>query len=111
MMFAFAGIDESSPVSVGVLGRFEKACKMIEDRLGESRWLAGEEFTLADLMSVFTFTSLRQFYPFALTDYPNVVAWLGRCGAREGYKTAMAKGDPGFEPLLGAEKPEMLKSG
>ena len=111
MMFAFAGIDPSSPMSAGVQGRLVKACQMVEERLGKSKWLAGDEFTLADLMTVWWFTGMRQFYPYDLTAYPNVVAWLKRVGERKAYQQAMAKGDPGFTPLLGKEKPEMIKRG
>ncbi|KAF2502662.1 glutathione S-transferase [Lophium mytilinum] len=111
MMFAFAQVDPANPAAKGVQARFELAAKMVDDRLGESKWLAGDEFSLADLMTVWNLTGLRQFNPFELTPYPNVVSWLERVGERPAYKRAMEKGDPGFKPLLGAEKPEAIKRG
>jgi len=111
MMFNFAGVDSSNPVRAGVDGRMDHANKMTDDRLGESKWLAGNEFSLADVMSAWNFSGLRQFSPYALTKYPNIVRWLKAIGEREAYQRAMEKGDPGFEPLLGEGKPEMIKRG
>ena len=43
---------------------------------------------------------MRLFLPVDLAPYPNILAYLQRIGARPAYGRAMAKGDPGFEPLL-----------
>jgi glutathione S-transferase len=40
------------------------------------------------------------FQPLDLAPFPNVRAYLQRIGARPAYRRAMAKGDPGFMPML-----------
>jgi glutathione S-transferase len=95
MTFSFTGLPPSHPIGV-----------RLEDRVAQSTWLAGEEFTAADLLSVFGVTTVRLFWLFGLEKYPAILAWLKRVSEREAYRTAMEKRDPGFTPLLGAEAPE-----
>jgi len=82
--------------------RFRLMLVMLEQRLSAVPYLAGAEFTAADIMSVFSLTTMRLFKPFDLSAYPNILAYLQRIGARDGYRRAMAKAEPGFTPLLGA---------
>jgi len=82
--------------------------KLVDSRLEEATWLAGDEFTAADIMSVFSLTTMRVFMPFDLSGYPNILAYLKRVGERKAYQVAMAKGDPGFEPALGGPSPELF---
>ena len=51
-------------------------------------------------MTVFSLTTMRHFMPLDLGPYTAIRAYLRRIGAREAYRRAMAKGDPGMEPLL-----------
>lgn len=85
---------------------FEQSLQIVEDRVSKHTWLAGDEFTAADIMNIFCLTTWRLFFPFSLEKYSGILAYLKRIGEREGYRRAMEKGDPGFTPLLGAEKPE-----
>ncbi|TLD36685.1 glutathione S-transferase 3 [Venturia nashicola] len=87
----------------------EKLLKMLDNRLKENAWLAGDEFTAADVMVVFTLSTMRLFTPYELTGYDGILVYLKRIGDRPGYKSAMEKGDPGFVPIFGAEVPEPLK--
>jgi glutathione S-transferase len=87
----------------------EASLRMLDERLQKSQWLAGDEFTAADIMNVWCATTMRLFTPYSLEGYDNILAWLKRVGERPAYKRAMEKGDPGLEPLLGAEKPSFLK--
>jgi len=82
--------------------RFNLVFAHLEKRLGAVPYLAGPEFTAADIMSVFSLTTMRVFKPFDLSGYPNILAYLQRIGARPGYRRAMEKAEPGFAPLLGA---------
>ena len=82
--------------------RFDLILGTLETRLGAASYLAGAELTAADIMSVFTLSTMRTFLPFDLSAYPNILAYLKRIGAREGYQRAMAKAEPGFTPMLGA---------
>ena len=62
--------------------------------------MAGRELTAADIMTVFSFTTMRLFFPFDLAPYPNTLAYLQRIGKREAYQRAMKKGDPELTPVL-----------
>ncbi len=80
--------------------RLERVLTLLETRLGEAAYLAGAEFTAADIMTVFSLTTMRIFMPLDLSPYPNILAYLQRIGQRPAYQRAMAKGDPGFTPML-----------
>ena len=88
------------PMVVAIRGRLERALNWLESRLGAVDHLAGSEFTAADIMIVFSLTTMRHFYPLDLAPYAHIKAYLGRIGEREAYRRAMAKGDPGIKPLL-----------
>ena len=82
--------------AAALTARSSRAWDMIEQRLGEATWFAGDAFTAADIMMVFPLTTMRVFMPKDLTSFPNIRAYLGRVGAREAYQRAMAKADPGL---------------
>jgi glutathione S-transferase len=82
--------------------RMELVLAALEKRLGETPYLAGDALTAADIMSVFSLTTMRLFKPFDLSAYPNILAYLQRVGARPAYRRAMEKAEPGFAPMLGA---------
>lgn len=73
---------------------------LVESRLGETAYLAGGEFTAADIMSVFSLTTMRLFPPVDLAPHPNIRAYLQRIGERPAYRRAMAKDDPDLAPML-----------
>ena len=81
-------------------GRLDRSLNLINERLGEVPYLAGNELTAADIMIVFSLTTMRSFTPYDLKRYPNILAYLKRIGAREAYQRAMRKGDPGMALLL-----------
>ncbi|MGJ7566296.1 glutathione S-transferase family protein [Variovorax sp. GB1R11] len=101
MMMSRAKLAADHPVLVSVQGRLDRVLALVESRLGEADWLAGSEFTAADIMSVFSFTTMRLFQPIDLAPYPNIRAYLQRIGERPAYRRAMAKGDPDLVPMLG----------
>lgn len=101
MMMSRAKLAADHPVLVSVQGRLDRVLSLVEARLGEAAWLAGSEFTAADIMSVFSFTTMRLFQPIDLAPYPNIRAYLQRIGERPAYRRAMAKGDPDLVPMLG----------
>jgi glutathione S-transferase len=80
--------------------RGDAAWDLVEARLGEAPYFAGPELTLADIMMVFTLTTMRAFAPRDISGYPNILAYLRRIGERPAYQRAMAKGDPGMAPML-----------
>jgi glutathione S-transferase len=86
-------------------GRFSRMLKLLDDRLKANEYLAGEEFTAADVMIVFSLTTMRAFYGYELVGYEGILAYLKRVTGREGYLNARAKADEGLELMIGGEKP------
>lgn len=80
--------------------RLDRAFNWVNTRLGQATWMAGDEFTAADIMIVFCLTTMRVFLPLDLAPWPNILAYLQRVGARPAYQTAMRKGDPALVPML-----------
>lgn len=81
-------------------GRMQRILAMMETRLAQVPYLAGE-FSAADIMTVFSLTTMRYFHPYDLSAYPCIQQYLVRIGTRPAYQRAMLKGDPGMKPLLG----------
>jgi glutathione S-transferase len=88
------------PVLLAMKGRLDKALGMLETRLGKAQYLAGAALTAADIMTVFSLTTMRYFLPLDLAAYPNIRSYLQRVAARDAYQRAMQKGDPGMALLL-----------
>jgi glutathione S-transferase len=80
--------------------RASRAFGMLEKRLGETPYLAGDTLTAADIVTVFSLTTMRMFGPRDISGYPNILAYLQRIAARPAYQRAMAKAEPGMTPLL-----------
>jgi glutathione S-transferase len=80
--------------------RSERAFDLIERRLGESQYLAGNRFTAADIINFFPMTTMRVFAPRDLSGSPNTRAYIKRIAVRPAYRRAMEKADPGFTPPL-----------
>lgn len=89
-----------NPMLLAMQGRLDRVLGLVEARLGEAEHLAGTEFTAADIMTIFSLTTMRSFLPLDLAPYSNILAYLQRIGAREAYRRAMQKGDPDMEPML-----------
>lgn len=113
MLIGLAGLPDDHFVMGISKGRVKGSLQSLDDRLGRSKWLAGEQFTAADIMTVFSLTTQRYFGPRSLAEYKNILRFLQDVGAREAYQRAMQKGDPEMKLLLGAEAPEpgLIKAG
>ena len=70
----------------------------LEARLGESPYLAGPEFTCADIMVTFNLTELSLFGGRKLDDLPNARAYVERMGKRPAYAKAMKIAGLGATP-------------
>lgn len=71
--------------------REEGIYRALEQRLGESKYLGGPEFSCADIMSLFNLTSLGPLGARTIDDsLPNTKAYVERVTARPAYKKAMA---------------------
>ncbi len=100
IMLGYARLPADHPVQMGLQARFDRVLALVESRLSEAPWLAGGEFTAADIMSVFSLTTMRLFQPVDFEPYPNIRAYLHRVGERPAYRRAMATSDPDLEPML-----------
>ena len=100
MILRRLNLPADNPVLVSTLGRLERALQWVNQRLGDNAFLAGAELTAADIMAVFSLTTMRYFMPVDLGPYPHILAYLQRIGAREAYQRAMRRGDPGMALLL-----------
>lgn len=89
-----------NPMLTATKARVDRAFDLVNARTGEADYLAGKEFTAADIMMGFPLTTMRYFQPYDLARCPNVLTYLARIGARPAYRRAMEKGDPGMALLL-----------
>lgn len=94
------GLPEGNPVMTMLKERSERAFGLVERRLGDVAYFAGDEFTAADIMMLFPLSTMRAFVQRDLSSLPNIRAYLKRIGERPAYRRAMAKGDPGMAPIL-----------
>jgi len=105
-------VGEDDPRYKGADARVRTAVKHVNNRLLETdAWLAGEEFTAADVMTGWCFSTMRKFEPIDLTEYEGILNWLKRIGEREAYRRAMSKGDPELdvEEGLSAKGPPVME--
>jgi glutathione S-transferase len=100
MILRRLGVTEDNPVGAAMKERLDRALGFVETRLGAADYFAGSDFTAADIMNVFSLTTMRLFLPLDLAPYPNLRSYLQRIGRREAYQRAMKKGDSDMTPLL-----------
>ncbi|KAI1760096.1 glutathione S-transferase [Hypoxylon sp. FL1150] len=111
MVLSTLGLGESNEDVKRHYVRQSQFLEFMDQRLSKVSWLAGDQFTAADIMNVCCLTTMRCFMPYDLGPYPNILAYLKRVAARDGYKRAVEKGDPDLdiEKLIGATPPPMQK--
>lgn len=97
------GKDVVDPLTAMIKVRLDNHLDMLNVRLGEAKYLAGEQLTTADIMMVFSLTTMRGFYPYSLKEYVHILRYLDVVSKRPAYVTAFQKAEPGLEPLIGAE--------
>ncbi len=100
MILGRLNLGEDNALMRAMKGRLDLALGLLEARLATVEYLAGRELTTADIMLVFTLTTMRLFYAFDLKRYPAILAYLQRIGGRPAYQRAMKKGDPDMALLL-----------
>lgn len=105
--------SESDPRVLSNKARVATAISHMNQRLQKTgAWLAGDEFTAADIMTGWCFTTMRKFEPIDLSEYQAVLDWLQRIGKREAYRRAMGKADPdlNIEEGLSAKGPPLVEA-
>jgi glutathione S-transferase len=101
-----AGLQGDSPIVAFTNDRLNRGLKALDGRLRNNEYLAGKEFTVADVMVVFTLTTMRCFSGYSLAVYDNIREYLKRLTSRKAYRTAMEKCDPGMEIAIGPDPPK-----
>ncbi|KWV57610.1 glutathione S-transferase [Bradyrhizobium macuxiense] len=89
-----------NPMLVATKARVDRSFDMVDARVRDATYLAGDEFTSADIMIGFSLTTMRYFLPYDLGRCPNIRNYVGLVAARPAYRRAMEKGDPGMALLL-----------
>lgn len=97
-LLAQAGASDAKPVPGFITRREDGYYRYLDRRLGESPYLAGPEFSCADIMVTFNLTSLPLFGGRAIDDLPNVVAYVKRIEQRPAYAKAMKIAGPAAPP-------------
>ncbi len=100
MLLGRLALPEDNAVATGAKGRLALALAHTENRLKTAPYFAGDALTAADIMMVFSLTTMRYFLPVDFASYPNIRAYLQRIATHEGYRRAMRKGDPDMALLL-----------
>lgn len=105
-MFAFFDNSISADAMVRQLTqkRFLANLAWLEKRVANSAYLAGDRFTLADIMISWPLTGARDFIPYSLEAFPEILKYLERITGRPAYLQAREKGDQGL-PVLNKAKP------
>ncbi len=102
------GADVKSPMRAVSQEKLGRALAALDAQLGKHDFIAGRDLTAADIMTVFSLTTMRHFSPYSLAEYTNILKYLERIGKREAYRKAMAKSDPDMKLALGADSPKPL---
>jgi glutathione S-transferase len=93
-------LADDNQILLATRARVDRAFDLLDARTGEAEYLAGNEFTSADIMAGFSLTTMRYFQPYDLARCPNIVGYLARIADRQAYRGAMEKSDPGMALLL-----------
>lgn len=106
MMVSVAGLPDDAFLKKFSASGVQKTLTCVNERLADNKWFAGEEFTAADIMCMYSLSTGRYWSGVSLKGYEHILRWLQDVAARPSYKKAMEKGDPEMAPLLGADGPE-----
>ena len=100
MMLNRANLAPDNAILLSTQGRLTRVLNLLNDRLENNDYLAGQEFTAADIMSVFSLTTMRYFFHWDLSLYGNILKYLKRISDRPDYQRAMKKADLNMPLLL-----------
>ena len=78
-----------SPVRVRIRDRLAQMLAYVDAELQGRNWFVGPDFTAADVMMAFPFTTMRKYLEYDLAPYANIAAYLERIATRPAYKKAM----------------------
>lgn len=110
MLVRAGGIPEDNIVAKIGSERLQRGLLALDNQLRDNRWIAGDDFTAADIMVVFSLTTMRYFFAYGFHDHANIASYLKRVGERGAYQRAMKAGDADMEPALGLDPPKAFGS-
>ena len=113
MALRFAGLGEDNNTVYRYENKVQQCLTHLDQRLAKTKaYLAGDELTAADIMTVWSLTGMREFYQFDISGYSNILEYLQRISKREAYIKAREKGDPDIEvaDLIKGEPPLPFKA-
>jgi glutathione S-transferase len=79
-MIRAAQLPTDHPVVRNMDAALRNVLKLLDSRLEHAVRLAGDEFTAADIMGVFSLTTVRMFMSSDLSGYPQILRYLARMG-------------------------------
>jgi glutathione S-transferase len=85
---------KESPVKARIAARLTGMLEFVDGEIAGREYFTGSDFTAADVMMVFPFTTMRRFLEYDIAPYASIAAWLKRIEARPAYAKAMAIAGP-----------------
>ena len=84
----------ASPVKTRIMDRLKQVISFVDAELSDRPYFAGSDFTAADVMMLFPFTTMGRFLAYDLTSHANIAAYVKRIEARPAYQEAMKRAGP-----------------
>ena len=88
------GVDPAKTKGLGMQNREDAYYKHLDTRLAECDYLAGDQFSCADILIFFNLTTLAMFGGRTLEGLPNIAAYVERISQRPAYIKAMEIAGP-----------------
>ena len=85
---------KDGPVQKRISKRLQDMLAFVDGRIAGHPWFAGNQFTAADIMMSFPFTTMKRYLEYDMTPFTHIAAWLGRIEARPAYGRSMALAGP-----------------
>lgn len=97
MALRTAGLAEENPMLMRYVDKVHQVLAVLDQRVAEKTWLAGEEFSAADIMVIFALTTFREFCAIDLSRYGDLMRYVRRIVERPAYQSYLKKADPDIE--------------
>jgi glutathione S-transferase len=93
LIMSMVGVSGDLPALEPVRARTGRMLNMLDHRLRDNQYLAGDLFSAADIMNFFPLTTMNAFAPIDLAHFDNLQRYIERVSARPAYQRAVEKGD------------------
>ena len=85
---------KESPVKARIAARMQQMLTYVDTAIAGHDYFAGSQFTAADVMMLFPFTTMRRYLDYDISPYANINAYMKRIEARPAYIKAMRIAGP-----------------